>query len=50
LASSTTAVATNSAPLVLSHHQGVYVGLERIVHVVGVEVDELFAKLDRIGD
>jgi len=24
--------------------------LERIVHVVGVEVDELFAKLDRIGD
>jgi hypothetical protein len=24
-------------------------GLERIVYVVGVEVDELFAKLDRIG-
>ena len=24
-------------------------GLERIVYVVGVEADELFAKLDRIG-
>jgi hypothetical protein len=24
--------------------------LERIVHVVGVEVAELFAKLERIGD
>jgi len=41
---------TPSPSLVLPHHQGVYAGLERIVHVVGVEVAELFAKLERIGD